>query len=370
MSLLNPGLSDLSQSVFASLGVPGVANPLGLEPSRRAAILLIDGMGAQALSEYVATRSDYEIFHEAQQLPGLTSHFPSTTVTNLTSLGTGLLPGVHGALGYTVRIPESGTPGKLLNALKWDLDIDPTLWQPHQTLFEKAYAAGLHVTNIGDKRYAGSGFTNASLRGGDYLAAGKVSELAAQAAVALAEPNSFAYIYINVLDHAGHNCGVGSEEWLTALSYVAELIRALRGALPRNTSLYITADHGMINAGEQIILGQDNPLMQNVTLVGGEPRVRHIYVAKGSENESVARWREFLGDRASVYSKAEAISAGLFGPEVSEASNARLGDLVAIAHQELVLLDPSRAEKEAAIIGQHGGITAAEVEIPLLKLSL
>jgi len=380
VSLLKPGLSDLSQSIFASLGVLGLANPVELSPARRTALLLVDGMGAlqlqEAVGEHLAARPEYAIFQQANQInDGLHSHFPSTTVTNLTSLGTGLLPGEHGMLGYTVRIPQSAmststAPGKLLNALKWDPDIEPTQWQPHQTLFERAEAAGLHVWNIGDKRYAQTGFTQASLRGGNYLAAGVISEFVSQAVVALAEPNSFAYIYTNVLDHAGHNFGVGSEQWLNALSYVANLIAALGNNLGRQTQLFVTSDHGMINAGEKIVIGAKNPLAENLTLIGGEPRMRHIYLKTGSEIESAALWQEYLGDRASVYTKAEAISHNLFGAVVSPQSHARLGDLIVIAHQELVLLDPDRADKESAVIGQHGGITPAEVEIPLLHFSI
>jgi len=38
----------------------------------------------------------------------LTAGFPSTTVTSLGSLGTGLPPSAHGMLGYQVAIPGTG----------------------------------------------------------------------------------------------------------------------------------------------------------------------------------------------------------------------------------------------------------------------
>ncbi|MEJ0014823.1 MAG: hypothetical protein WDN07_04715 [Actinomycetota bacterium] len=53
------------------------------------------------------------------------------------------------------------------------------------------------------------------------------------------------------------------------MSQVAELVTQLALQLPKNTDLYVTADHGMVNVGEKIVLGRDNDLMQNVTLVGG-----------------------------------------------------------------------------------------------------
>ena len=38
-------LADLSQSVLASLGVPGSANVLGLPEVSRACLLIVDGLG-------------------------------------------------------------------------------------------------------------------------------------------------------------------------------------------------------------------------------------------------------------------------------------------------------------------------------------
>jgi hypothetical protein len=107
--------------------------------------------------------------------------------------------------------------------------------------------------------------------------------------------------------------------------------------------------------------------MTNVTLVGGEPRARHIYVRDGAINETVAIWREFLGDKADVFSRDEIISAGHFGPEVSLDSRERMGDLIAIAKGEMILVDPTRIKEESKMIGHHGGLEAIEVAIPLLS---
>jgi len=358
------GLADLSQSIFASLGLPTTLNSLALQESRRTCLLLIDGLGSESLAEY---GSQFPIFAQIKSASRLRSHFPSTTVTNLTSLGTGELPGVHGMLGYTVRIPNSGTPGRLLNPLKWDDRVDPLSWQKVPTLFERAKVHGITVTHIAERRYEGSAFTKAALRGADYVGANRSAEMALAAGISLAEPNSFAYLYINALDHAGHNDGVGSEKWLLALEQVAVLISTLIAQLPKNTDLYVTADHGMINVGEKIVLGAQNELMQNITLVGGEPRARHMYVVDGSLTETVSIWREFLGERATIYSKEEIIRSQLFGKVVSEDSLERMGDFVAIANEETILIDPSRVAQESAMVGHHGGVSEKELAIPLLK---
>jgi hypothetical protein len=358
-------LAALSNSIFASLQVSGATNDLGIEinPGARECLLLIDGMGAELIKQYGAA---FPIFSELSLLSNLDSHFPSTTATNLSSLGTGTLPGVHGMLGYTVRVPRSGDPGRLLNSLKWDDRVDPVIWQNVPTLFERAAAQGIQVSHIAAKRYEGSGFTQAALRGAQYFGANQIAEIIDKTIVAMKPSPSFSYVYINHLDAAGHDEGVGSEKWLLALEVVAELITGLRDRLPKGTRLWVTADHGMINVGEKIILGQDNELMANVTLVAGEPRARHIYVRDGAIAETVSNWQEFLGDRADVFSREEVIAAQLFGPETSLDSSERMGDLIAIAKGEMVLIDPTRIKEESKMIGHHGGLHEIEVAIPLL----
>ena len=148
---------------------------------------------------------------------------------------------------------------------------------------------------------------------------------------------------------------------------MAELITNLVNRLPKNTDLYVTADHGMVNVGEKIVLGQDNELMRNISLVGGEPRARHMYVNEGALDETVAEWREFLGDRARVLTKSEVVSSELFGSEVSSDSFDRMGDFMAIAADEVILIDPTRIPQESTMVGHHGGVTETETAIPLLK---
>lgn len=359
-------LAELSNSIFASLGVPGCEDTLalGASPGRRECLLLIDGLGAAAIEKY---GDQFPVFAQLQTLDLLRSHFPSTTATNLVSMGTGVLPGVHGMLGYTVRIPFSGEPGRLLNALKWDERVDPLRWQQQPTNFERAMANGVGVAQVAAKRYEGSGFTRAALRGATYIGANNFAQLVEGATSALQRDPSFAYVYVNNVDHAGHEFGVGSDQWLHELGQAATLISMLIERLPQGTRLWVTADHGMINVEESIILGRENPLMEDVTLVGGEPRARHIYLREGSAGEAAALWREYLRGSATVYSKADAVGEEIFGGFVSQDSLDRMGDLIVVPHGGLILVDPSRIPQESSMVGHHGGVTETELAIPLLS---
>lgn len=355
------GLSDLSQSIFASLGGTGLTNSLELPDSDRTCLLLVDGMGNDVIENY---GSQFRALSAMTHKQILNSTFPSTTATALASLATGVLPGIHGMLGYTIRVPRSGEPGRLLNALKWDERVDPAVWQSQPTLYERAIADGIKSSYIAAKRYEGTGFSRATLRGAQYLGANHTDDIIKYAQQALATPHSFAYVYVNNLDNAGHNDGVGSEKWLDALTFVDDLISQLTSALPPGTTLFVTADHGMVNVEEKLVLGKENNLMDDVTLLGGEPRARHIYVKDGSIQDVSARWKSQLGAQADIYTK-DSVTF-LIGGEVSRDSLDRLGDLIVVPKGGLILIDPTREAQEGKMIGHHGGTTGIEVEIPLL----
>ncbi len=358
-------LSDLSQSVFSTLGVQGTSNPLGISnnPGQRECVLLVDGMGRNALE---LCKKELSVFSQLTSLDLLTATFPSTTSTSLTSLGTGAEVGVHGMVGYTMRVPHSGTPERLLNALKWDERVDPYIWQSEKTLFERAKSQGLRVSHVAAKRYEETGFTRAALRGADYLGANQVDDLVSNTAVALKNPNSFAYVYINDVDDASHREGFGSEKFYIAMRKAAELITKLIENLPKGTRIWITADHGMINRSDFCVLGKGNDLLQNVDLLGGEPRVRYLYIREGAVAETKSQWQEYFGDQVTLFTREEAISNHLFGSTITDTNQQRVGDLIAIANGELILVEQQREELQLAMVGHHGGVTQAELEIPLL----
>jgi predicted AlkP superfamily pyrophosphatase or phosphodiesterase len=353
-------------SIFSSLGLLTAHDSIGCgeSPIGREILFLVDGLGLDVLSEYADTAPTLS----AMKAHGsITTSFPSTTATSLATLTTGQMPGAHGMMGYTVQVPRSG--GRILNTLKWDERVDPVMWQPVPTLFERATDAGITTTHVAAKRYENTGFTRAVFRGAHYKGANIASDLVAETVAALQKTPSFVYLYVNDLDSAGHSDGVGSDKWLAALKSVDDLARALIQKVPRGTRLWLTADHGMINVEEKVVMGLDNDLLTDIAVIAGEPRMRHLYLSSDSasaENEVISRWESALGARVTMHTRQSAISAGLFGAQVSRDAAERAGDVIAIAQGNLVLLDPARADKEGAMIGHHGGDSVVETSVPLL----
>lgn len=363
-------LSQITPSIFSSLGLDSAVDHLGVgqSPMGRELLFLIDGFGYDTLATYAdAMPTMSRMFKHGL----IATAFPSTTATSLATLTTGELPGAHGMLGYTVQVPRSG--GRLLNALKWDERVDPENWQPVQTLFQRASSAGINVTHVAAKRYENSGFTRAVFRGANYRGANVVTDLISETKLALQKSPSFVYLYVNDLDNAGHTDGVGSDKWLAALTMIDQMVSQLMKEVPKGTRIWVTSDHGMINVQDKIVIGLDNQLLQGVSVVAGEPRARHIYLESDSASariETAGIWQEFLGDKALVLTREQAISNSLFGDVVSDDALDRMGEVIAIARGGLVLLELQRAEKEGSMVGHHGGDSDTESQVGLLTTTL
>jgi hypothetical protein len=362
-------LADLGSSILASLGVPGAdggpgVNALGLQPARRVCLLVVDGLGWELLRDHPAAAP----FLAELSFNGwpLTAGFPATTVTSIASLSTGQPPGQHGMLGYQVAVPGAGW---LLNGLRWDKRVDPMAWQPLPTVYERTTAAGVKASYVAQGSFRGTGFNAAVTRGSDYRPADSMGALVAQAGAALADSDrAHVTVYHGDLDGAGHAFGCTSDAWYYQLAHVDKLAEQLAGVLPPRTSLYITADHGMVDVAleDRIDVDALPELREGVALLGGEPRARHVYARPGAAADVLAAWRSVLGDNAWVLSRDEAIKEGWFGP-VDPGMAARIGDVVAAPAAGYAIVATKAEPRESALTGMHGSLTPHDQLVPLLQ---
>jgi type I phosphodiesterase/nucleotide pyrophosphatase len=358
-------LSDLASALLAALGVPGEDDPLGLPPASRACLLVVDGLGWELLRDQPAIAPF--LSELAVNSAPLTAGFPATTVTSLSSLGTGRPPGQHGMLGYQVAVPGTS---KMLNGLRWDNSVDPRVWQPGSTIYERAAAAGVQTYRVAASALERTGLSAAVMRGTEYRPADSLGALVAQAANALRESDrALVTVYHGQLDGTGHTFGAASDAWRYHLGHVDKLAEQLAATLPAGTPLYVTADHGMVDVAPDDRIDVDTvpELREGVAMLGGEPRARHVYTKPGAAEDVLAAWAEVIGDRAWVLRRDEAIAAGWFGP-VDPALAPRIGDVVAAPAGPFAIV-ATRAERlESSLIGMHGSLTSADQLVPLLRL--
>ncbi|MFD3508821.1 alkaline phosphatase family protein [Nocardia sp. NPDC058666] len=361
-------LADLLPSVLACLGGPG-EDRLGLNLDvDRVCVLLVDGLGAQGL----AAESAAAPFLTGLPDRVLDAGFPSTTATSLTTLGTGVPPGEHGIVGYSMRVPDED---RLFNSLRWRLigegpKVDaltafpPDRIQPHRTIFQRATDAGIGAVQVAPTYQDGSGLTQAGWRGGGFRAAYSVGDLIDGVLQALNEaPKTLVYTYHSELDTTGHVRGPNGRAWQFELANVDRIAAEIAARLPARSALIVTADHGMVELVDRVDFDTHPHLSENVTALGGEPRARHVYT---EEPASVAdTWRGVLGDQFLVRTREEAVTAGWFGPHVTPDAAARIGDLVVIAAGDGGVVRSGAEPMQSLMTGHHGSLTPAELHVPL-----
>ncbi|MBS4726825.1 alkaline phosphatase family protein [Mycobacterium sp. SM1] len=364
-------ICDVLPSAAALLGISGVADPLALTGRlgtvRRIAVVLVDGMGWRLLPQMAADAPLLAsvLSGGAGHLVELASTFPSTTPTSLVSLGTGALPGEHGILGFTLKLPAAD---RVLNHIRWRDDPPPSRWQPVPTWFQRLAQAGARARAVLPAPFIGSGLTEAAYRGAEFRAAGKDDDYASRLADELRATPGLLYGYTAELDTAAHLFGIGSPQWHQAAARVDALLSRLLEALPPDAALLVTADHGGLNvpADARVDLSTDPRLGAGVRVVAGEPRVRYLHTEPGAAADVQAAWREVLGGRAEVLSREEATAMGMFGP-VRPQHRTRIGDVVVICTGDTAILATAHEPPEVArLVGFHGGTTPQEMAIPLI----
>jgi len=360
-------LADVFTSCWAA--VRGEDNSLGLPPVFKAAVLLIDGMGARNLDVRRGHARWLTEKWRHRKLVG-DSGFPSTTASALTSLTTGVHPGEHGIVGYTVRDPGSGA---LINHLKdWAPHVQPATWQRSPTVFEAAHSHGIPSISMGERRFDGSDFTKAVWRGATFLGTDSLADQFALLREFFDENDQgLAYLYWPALDRTGHSSGVNSEAWIRRLEDLDQQLRALDSLLREDEGLIITADHGMVDVSDEqkLMVTESSALLHSVEAWGGEPRVAQLYLdTPDATADVVAAWRETLGDDALVLARGEALDAGLFG-RVADEVLPRIGDVLVLALEDRAFYRSEVASAQSMrMVGQHGSVTPTEREVPVIPL--
>ena len=349
--------------------VTGQPNSLALPARKRVLVILIDGLGA----EQIAARSGHAPWLAAAVKAGGVTHgaFPSTTSANITSFATGLTPGEHGFVGHMVK---DRLHKKRLNLLSgWTKDEDPLIWQPHQTISERAFELGVVCNVIASEEYRDSGFTNATMRRATYMAAETLRDRFALGLEVLSKhEDSVTYLYIPELDKFGHKQGWSSPGWAALLEDVDALISDLVSKMPKNTGLILTADHGMVDTSDEKKIFLDEQLDDggHLEFFGGDTRAGFVYL---DSVESLPKIMDSLSQYSNFFQAipiAQATASSLFGPIGQEAKN-RLPELLLIAKSNFTLFHSAHSKKKSSeMVAHHGALSSAETRIPLIRVGI
>ncbi len=349
--------------------LPGAA----LRGARAIVLVIIDGLGDRFLRRFGAGGE-----LERRRRGALTSVFPSTTASAITTTYTGCTPREHGLTGWYTLFGEAacvaaplpfhsrgdkrplgarGVRGADLYSARPLLDtlaVHPVV-VTHRSIIDSQY--NLHHCGHAERRAYDDleGFveqTEAAVKSGPGA-------------------RKFVYAYWPELDTLSHQHGCESAEARAQFAAVDAAFGSLLRHLAGTDSVVVaTADHGFLDSSrtESLELA-DAPGLQALLRypLCGERRIAFCHVQEGRAPEFMARAQDWLGERARVCESRTLVDEGWFGAGVPHPRFAeRVGDVALLMSGCYTIKDWTPGESRHLHLGNHGGASEEEMMIPLV----
>lgn len=365
---------NLMSSIAHALGGRSEHAPLRALPpetlagARHVLVLVVDGLGHAFLSAH-----DGALRRHLRA--AITSVFPSTTASAIPCFLTGLAPQQHGITGWHMYCRELGAIVAPLpfrartgrHSLR-DAGVSPESLFKLAPLFDRLPLPS-HV--VSPQAIVHSDFNVALSDRARRHGYETLEEMVGILATLLCRtsPRSYIYAYWPRLDSLAHEFGIGSAEVADAFAALdagfAELL-----AVTGDSRIIVTADHGFIDTSpEQTIDLDDHPGLRETLVLPlcGEPRAAYAYVRPGH----TAQFKDYVGrqlaDRVRLIRSTDVLRRGWLGPGTPHPALAdRLGDYVLIPHGRTILRDWLAGEERYTHVGVHGGLSTAEMRVPLV----
>jgi len=365
-SVIVAGGGESAYPVLEGLDVEKLRN------ARSVILIVVDGLGYEHLCSCDGAPAMRR--HLKQKM---TTVFPPTTATAVTTFLTGLAPQQHGLTGWFVHFGELGSVIRVLPfttrlgsiALE-SVGVRASELFGHTAVFDRLDRA---TYSVSPARIAHSAF-NRSHSGGARVKPYETLEefFVTIETIAKAEGRArFVYAYWPELDHLAHLEGVGSQ---VVTSHLAELDAGFAGLLEAiegtDSVVMLTADHGFVDiAPDRLLNLADHPELSELLSLPlcGEPRTAYCYVSPGRSADFLAYVERELGHCAVCVPSQELIAGGYFGPGAAHPRLIdRVGHYTLLMREGYAIQDALPGEERFAPVGLHGGGTSAELHVPLV----
>jgi predicted AlkP superfamily pyrophosphatase or phosphodiesterase len=392
------GLLNVAASMLEILGArdPSDYSPLrDLDPDlrrgvRQVLVVLADGLGLRQLHALCASgavpflgsliaRAERR---EGVQLIEARTIFPSTTAAAITTLNTARTPQEHGNLAYFVWLEEFA---QVTQMLRWgpgvtrrgsyfdDRSLDPRDYARVASVHARLRARGGTSYVVEPETFRNEAMTRMHAAEASYRGYFLPSAMGVRLRELLetrpwGDRPAYVYAYWAGIDTVAHLHGPGSaEEAAEAALFDLDLARSLADREAGDTLVFLTADHGHARTDPDRLIDLEGDQQLRALLrnpIAGEPRCVFLHT------DDAAKVKEHLARRYPetffVFDRDEGIAAGLFGRGSAELARRRVGEVCALVADD-------RAANIVRVEGQvfrhrgsHGGMTEAEMVIPIL----
>lgn len=337
-------------------------------------LLVIDGLGAELLQRYPQS------FLARHTIDTLSAVFPSTTASAVTSFTTGVAPQQHAITGWHMWLRELGSVATILpfvprhgGSAYSRAGFSPAQFIGAAPLFDRL-SVPAHV--LSPEWIIHSDYTRATSGSAQRDGFRNFHELLEKIAALVGDGvPRFVYGYWAELDALAHHSGIGSQrvadhllELDAALASFSDALRA-SGAL-----LLVTADHGLIDTDAQHTLYvHDHPVIEEALTLPlcGEPRTAFCYLRPRHLPRFLDYVRDLLGHCCKAVPSEQLIEQGFFGlGDAHPALASRIGDYTLLMKENYIIRQRLPFEQPFTQIGVHGGLSRAEMEVPLIAAGL
>ena len=362
-------LVNLVASIVEACGGKPVHAPLRalrLERTANVVLLIVDGLGDNFLRRHGAGGE-----LARRRKAAMTSVFPSTTASAITTSYTGRTPLEHGLTGWFTYFGEAGCVAAPLpfrsrgdNETLRARGFSAERAFPGRTIFNDVPVRSVVVTH---KDIVDSDYNVRHCAGAGRHAYGTLEEMVdgIVAAVKSSGERKLVYAYWPEYDAVSHRFGHESPEALARLAAIDEAFGVLVARLSgTDTAVVVTADHGFIDAEDCL-----EPPAEISSLLRfpfcGERRVAYCHVH--SPGEFMKRAKDWIQDRGEVRPSDELVAQGWFGPGTPHARLAeRIGDVAIVMGGRHTVKDWTPGEPRHLHLGNHGGTSEDEMLVPLI----
>lgn len=372
-------LVNLAASIAACLGCATPAPPVpelhGLQDCRTLVLLIVDGLGYQYLRE-----RHPDSFLARHLLRPITSVFPSTTATAITTLATGATPARHAITGWFLWLREFGMVTTILpfQSRAGRIDLARHGFSPGTVLGAPSLASRsrLPVRVVTEAWIRDSAWSRVSQEGAERVGYRDLEGLFVQLAEAVrtGDRRQFIQAYWAGYDALAHKAGHASEAADRLLREFDRRLEEWVGTLAgTGTRVLVTADHGFIDTrpAAHVWLHHHPELAECLALpLCGEPRVVWCYVRPSHVRRFERYVATTLAEACTLYRSEDLVREGWFGPDRPHPELAhRIGDYALVMKGERVMKDRLPGEERFHFVGVHSGPSPREMYVPLVDIT-
>ena len=342
-----------------------------LKEAKNIILLLIDGLGYQYIKRY-GTNSTFHKY----LIDSMTSVFPTTTASAITSITTATAPAQHAFTGWFMHLKEIGCVSAVLPFMP-RVSMQPLGNAVSISDVFQLEPMFIHLKRlsfiVNQRRIINSEYSVLTSQGAERVAYIGLSDFFAQVENLAKYDDTKKYIYgywpdFDALCHThGIHSDIVKQHFNDLDELFSEFLKYLKGT---DSVVIVTADHGLVETENNSIVHLDaHPeLAKMLTLpLCGEPRAAYCYVKSNQTKAFESYVQMHLSSQCELHRSDDLITQHYFGLGTpNEKLSDRIGDYTLIMKNNHVIKDTLLGEKPFVQIGVHGGLSDWELQVPLI----